>query len=540
MIFLQKTTGLIFLYLLCIVVDLTAQSVFQKSFGHVSGSQANAVIQTQEGGYAIAGWYDVEGLFSAEFYLILTDATGDTLWTRTYGKRSDTTSFALNGSGNEGYNLIQTHDGGFLFIGERHEIPGGTSDVFALRIDPNGALLWSRMYGGDDNEYGVAVAQSADGNFVIGGFTETFGAGIRDMLLMKVDETGDTLWTKTFGGESIDAALDMKQTLDGGYVLAGYTFSDGAGSSDIYVVRTDSEGNVIWQRTYGGTLNDIGHAIIETSDGGFSICGETESFGVGNRDIYLIKVDVNGNVEWSKAFGGEDYEAANAIVQANDGGFVLAGYTRGYGAGGEDFIVLKTDAQGQYTWSGTYGGKQDDAAKSIINADDNGFVVTGYSRSFSNGGLDVYLVKTDSLGASSCGEFINNINTTDLMSITKSPNFEVGYGTVIKQRTTVVGRTNTIIQDPCDIINVVAEFVNLTQWQVHPNPANNFLVIDRQDGDAIEEKQIEIHDLLGRQMQSISFDPHNNQIDISRLATGAYVLTIRTNNLLKAKMFIKQ
>lgn len=251
---------------LVLFFSLNAQSGFQKSFRSVDGSQANTVIKTHNGGYALAGWYDVDGLFSAEFFLIVTDAAGDTLWMRTYGKKSDTSSFAQNGSGNEGYHLVQTPDGGFMFIGERHEIAGGTSDVYAVRIDPDGQLLWSRMYGGQENEYGLSVMQSADGNFVVGGFTESHGAGIRDMLLFKVDDTGDTLWTRTYGGESIDAAMATKATDDGGYVLAGYTFSYGAGSSDVYVIRTDSVGNVIWQKTFGGTLNDIGHDVIQTTD----------------------------------------------------------------------------------------------------------------------------------------------------------------------------------------------------------------------------------------------------------------------------------
>ena len=190
---------LFFIFLsLCVVTGLSSQSVFQKVFGSTNGSQGNAIISTTSGGYAIAGWYDVSGLFSAEFYLVNMDAAGDTLWTKSFGKRADTTSFAQNGSGNEGYHVVQTMDGGFLFVGERHEIAGGTSDAYAVRINPPGELLWSRMYGGDDNEYGVSVVQSADGNFVIGGFTETFGAGIRDMLLFKIDAEGDTMWTKTY------------------------------------------------------------------------------------------------------------------------------------------------------------------------------------------------------------------------------------------------------------------------------------------------------------------------------------------------------
>lgn len=526
----------------CILLgsDLLAQSVFQKVFGNVNGSQGNAIISTLSGGYAIAGWYDVDGLFSAEFYVINLNAEGDTLWTKSFGKRADTTGFAQNGSGNEGYHLLQVADGGFLFVGERHEIQGGTSDAYAVRISPAGDLLWSRMYGGEDNEYGVSVAESADGHFVIGGFTETFGAGIRDMLLFKIDGDGDTLWTKTYGGPSIDAAMEMKQTADGGYILVGYTFSFGAGSSDVYVVRTDAAGNVLWQKTFGANLNEIGHSILETDDGGFVICGEAESFGAGNQDVYVLKISREGSLEWSKTYGGEDYEAGLSIAQSADLGYAIAGYTRGYGAGAEDFFLIKTNTNGDLEWAKTFGGPSDDSAKSILSANDKGFVMTGYTRSFGSGVLDVYLVKTDSLGQSTCGDSVINMNTMEVPTVEGIPSAAIGFGTIIKERNTVVGRTNTNLLDPCEIINNVVEFRDDNDYFLYPNPAGRLINIGYHGGTNGSDNRVVIYDVLGRVVMSDSMTDENHEVDISSLAEGPYYLTFEVGHNIISRMFIKQ
>lgn len=526
---MRQTSLIAFLVLVLCSYDaqtLHSQSTFQKVYISDDGSQANDVIPLSQGGYAIAGWYDVQGLFSAEFYLVVIEATGDTLWTRTYGKQIDTSSFVQNGSGNEGYQITQTQDGGFLFVGERHEIAGGTSDAYLVRTDAQGELMWARMYGGDDNEYAIGAVQDAKGNFIIGGFTETFGAGIRDMFLFKVTEGGDTLWTRTYGGESIDAAIEMKSTSDGGFIMTGYTFSFGAGSSDVYVIRTDSSGQVLWQKTFGGTLNDIGHAIVETADGGFVIAGETESFGVGNRDIYLLRINADGDLQWSFAYGGMDYEAANAVTLSQNGDIAIAGYTRGDGAGAEDFLLLLTDDKGEMKWARTYGGPEDETAKAIITTPDDGFLMTGYARSFSTGGLDVYLVRTDSMGISGCDQTVESFSTQNITTTEDTPASVISYGTVIKQRPTLSGRTNTTVSDPCAILNTDSGEGIEEPFSIYPNPANDVLYINSPQASITGTCMVNLFDTFGRRVLHRRIDAGDDTIALTSLPPGVYVVSI--------------
>lgn len=529
---------LVFLSSLCFSTSTAAQTTFEKTYGNIYGNEANSVIQTNTGGYAIAGFYDVEGLFSAEFYVIVTDAQGDTLWARTYGEKVDSTVNLINGSGNEGYHLIQTSDNGFLFTGERHLPGGGTSDAFSVRLSETGELLWSRLYGGFDNDYGISVAQTADDDFVIGGFTETYGAGIRDMYLFKTNALGDTLWTKTYGGPSIDAATDMQQTTDGGFILVGYTFSFGAGNSDVYVIRTDANGDILWQKTYGGELNDIGQSIIQTQDGGFIICGETESFDLGTLEVYVLKINAAGVVEWSKAYGGNEFESGRSIAETEDG-YAIAGYTRSFGAGSEDFYLIKTNDQGDLTWAKTYGGNSDDSAQSIKHTDDDGFIMTGYTRSFGAGALDIYLVKTDALGNSDCAQSANATNVTDLSTIENSINSTVSYGANVGERPTIIGLTDTRISDPCEGLSST-ELNHKTQaFKISPNPAEDFLTIEALEDYLFQDKTILIYDILGQPIQSYQLSEGIEKIDISMLPSGVLMLSISVDNQHYTHKFVK-
>ena len=533
-------------YLLLILLGLyvstgaSAQIPFQKVYGHVDGgSQGNAIILTNSGGYAIAGWYDVDGLFSAEFYLILIDAAGDTLWTKTYGESVSDFNETLNGSGNEGFNLVQTADNGFMLIGERHKFTEGPSDVYAVKIDETGTLQWSRTYGGADNDYGIAVHQTADDDYVIGGFSESYGAGIRDMYLLKLDNSGDTLWTRTYGGTSIDAANDMQQTSDGGFILTGYTFSYGAGSSDIYVIKTAANGDVLWQHTYGGDLNDIGHAVIETQDGGFILCGETESFGAGNQDVYLTKVNSMGDIEWSKTYGGENFEAGKSIAQAEDGGYIIAGYTRGFGAEGEDFFLIKTDQEGEITWSKRFGGSFDETAQSVKQTQDGGYILSGQTRSFGVGNSNVYLIKTDGGGNGGCLQSTTTPQVNDVPTIKMAITSTVGYGTMSSQPITLVGNTNTEYSDPCEDIVGSIENSKSNTLKIYPNPSSSYLKIEGGDNNSFIDKHIKIYDVLGQLVKSYTLINSEDEIDISMLSNGVFILNVLIEDQYVSFKFVK-
>jgi hypothetical protein len=180
----------------------------------------------------------------------------------------------------------------------------------------------------------------------LAGLTASFGAGSADIFLIKTYANGNIIWAKTYGGTNSDEAYSVHQTSDGGYIVAGATYSFGAGNYDIFLMKTDANGNVIWAKTYGGTSTDYAYSVQQTSDGGYIVAGYTASFGAGSGDIFLIKTDANGNVQWAKTYGGIGWDLAYSVQQTSDGGYIVAGLTISFGAGNYDIFLIKTDANG--------------------------------------------------------------------------------------------------------------------------------------------------------------------------------------------------
>ena len=206
---------------------------------------------------------------------------------------------------------------------------------------------WERTFGGNKEDVGISVQQTSDGGFILLGVTESFGAGGGDFWLIKTDAEGKLLWERTFGGEAWDYGFSVQQTSDGGFILLGGTYSFGAGDSDFWLIKTDAEGKMLWERTFGGRDGDGGISVQQTSDGGFILLGGTESFGAGDGDFWLIKTDAEGKLLWERTFGGSKWDYGISVQQTSDGGFILLGETKSFGAGDGDFWLIKTDAEGR-------------------------------------------------------------------------------------------------------------------------------------------------------------------------------------------------
>ncbi len=267
-----------------------------------------------------------------------------------------------------------------------------------MKIDGEGNEEWYQTFGGEGRDAAWTVQQTTDGGYIITGFTMSFGAGSSDVYLVKTDGEGNEEWYQTFGDEAYDAAYAGQQTADGGYIIAGVTTSFGAGNSDVYLVKTDGEGNEEWYRTFGGEANDIAYAVQQTADGGYIIAGDTESFGAGDWDVYLVKTDGEGNEEWYRTFGGEETDEARSVQQTADGGYIIAGLTTSYGAGNYDVYLVKTDEEGNEEWFRTFGGEENDQAYAVQQTADGGYVIAGLTMAYGSKGWDAYLVKTDEKG----------------------------------------------------------------------------------------------------------------------------------------------
>ena len=208
---------------------------------------------------------------------------------------------------------------------------------------------WEQTYGGIDHDWGTSGKQTSDGGYIITGSTSSFGNGSNDVWLIKTDSQGDSIWTKTFGGTH-QKGKSVQQTTDGGYIICG-TREDIPEIGDVYLIKTDSQGDSIWTKTFGGVENDEGYSVQQTTDGGYIITGETNSFGNGESDVWLVKTDSQGDSLWTKTFGGNEQDGGSSVQQTIDGGYVIIGYTDDpfVNGGVEDLFVIKTDGNGNIT-----------------------------------------------------------------------------------------------------------------------------------------------------------------------------------------------
>ena len=236
---------------------------------------------------------------------------------------------------------------------------------------------WARAYGGSNEDWGFSVVETSDGGYAVVGVTFSFGAGADDFWFVKTDVSGNIEWSRTYGGTGEDRGRSIIQTGDGGYALIGHTWSFGVGYGDFRLIKTDATGNMQWSKTYGGVNSEDPWSVVETSDGGYAIAGVTKSFGAGGYDFWLVKTDVSGNMQWSKTYGGTGWDWAFSVVQTNDGGYALAGYTESFGAGNRDFWLVKTDVSGNMQWSKTYGGVGSDTARFLVQTSDGGYAIAG-------------------------------------------------------------------------------------------------------------------------------------------------------------------
>jgi hypothetical protein len=359
--------------------------LWAETFGGSNIDIGHSVVQTADSGFAVTGYTRSFGTTSGRnVWLLKTDAQGEEEWNRAFGGNDD----------DEGHCVAQTSDGGFIIAGHTSSFGAGGKDVLLIKCDSLGQEEWTVTFGGVHDDEGYAVLEVLEGGYLIAGTTSSYGAGGRDLWLVRTDELGGELWSRTHGGYGSDGAWSVRQTADGGFIASGWTFSHGPGYlGNAWLLKTDPSGFHEWNSWFGGSDADRAYDVRQTSDGGYILAGYTGSYGAGLYDMLLLKTDHQGDQEWMKTFGGTGRDYGHSVVQTENGGYAAVGYTLSYGAGSDDLWLVRTDPDGNLEWHETYGGSSSEVAHSIAGTHDGGYIITGHTLSYGAGLHDVWLLR---------------------------------------------------------------------------------------------------------------------------------------------------
>jgi uncharacterized delta-60 repeat protein len=417
-----------------------------QTYGGTGNDVANSVVQTSDGGYIVAGYTNsFGGVSSYDAWIVKLNATGGIVWQKTYGGKNSEIAHSIQ----------QTSDGGYIVAGSTTSFGAGGVDAWIFRLNSTGGIIWQKTYGGTGTpDLANSIQQTSDGGFIVAGTTTPFGNS-SDLWVLKPNSNGGVSWQKTFGGAADDYGSSVRQTPDGGYAVAGYTYSFGAGLSDAWVLKLRANGGLQWQRTYGGSNYDFASSIASTTSGTLVVAGYTSSFGAGSEDGWVLNVNAtNGRLIWQKTYGGSGDDQFRSIEQTSDGGYIVAGETNSFGAGEADVWLLKLGSNGNTVWQSTYGGAVADIAYAAEQTSDGGFVVAGSTYSFGDKGghTDVWILKTKGVGSiSGCSpEGVSNATAT--RSSAKAMSTVLTAGTIsptVKSSHAIVSDTNANLSTTC-------------------------------------------------------------------------------------------
>jgi len=404
-----------------------------KNYGGSKNDVANAVVKTQDGGAAVLGYtQSINGDISDktvedfDFWILKLDAENNIQWSKTFGGSED----------DRGNDILQTKDGGFAILGystsSNLDVPGnaGSQDFWMIKLDANGTISWSKTFGYLGADFGTTLLQTADNSYLITGVLDVTASGGQgnsrnsqrhaggDIWAIKLSENGDLQWSKYFGGSFTDAPFGIVETEDHNFIIAGSSdsadvdISNNNGSYDFWVLKITSNGSLLWERSFGGSEIDEARAITATNDGNFIIVGDTRSADKdvsnnhGAADVWMIKMNTDGNLIWEKTIGGSSFDVARSVARAQDNGFIISGSSRSLNEGftnqgQNDALLLKIDAEGNLVWKQTIGGDEIDYFYDAVQLNNASIIAVGETNS-SNGDLtenkgfsDALIIKTN-------------------------------------------------------------------------------------------------------------------------------------------------
>lgn len=454
----------------CMPLLLSAQITFEKVIPSLYDQDGFDVIPAGDGGYIIAGFTTNDIFNDMDVIIYKTNSTGTVQWTKTYGG-------SLPDCANS---ILKASDGNFFVLGYSQSHGGGDYDIYLLKINASGDTLWTKTYGSYGNDQGKEIVATADGNYIIVGGTNGLATSNYNAWLIKINIDGDIIWDKQYGGGALETGYSVKQCNDGGFIMLGQTYSYGHGDSDAYVVKTNSSGDTLWTKTFGGAHYDEGAFTLENTDGSLMFVVRDSSDGFGDVDIRIVKTTSSGSVIWDRNYGGDKKDTGKMIQATSDGNYIVAGHSRSFGWVNPDMWLLKLNQQGDTIWTRNYGGTDHEHCYVARETSDGGFIAVGKTESFSTTN-EIMLLKLNSIGTLS--------------------------GTV------------------------TAEEYNETGVHIYPNPAKDILYISF-DNAPLSTSLISISNALGQVVYSEKINAgqaaYNKMIDLNGKEPGMYILTVQS------------
>lgn len=437
--------------------------------------------------------------------------------------------------------LAIANDGGVVIIGSTASAGDGNTDIYLLKVDSACNYKWSFSLGGTNNDWGYAIKQTYDNGFIIAASSNSYGNGGYDAVLLKRDSLGNYQWQKTYGGNDWDFAYDVIQTFDSGYVFCGETYNNTAGFSDVYVVKTNSFGDTLWTKTVGGSLADRGNALIQTSDSNIVVAGIRNTL-TDSTQVYVLKFDKDGILLWDSVFGGVKYENANGIIESQDGAYVFVGTTNSFGTTNKDYYIVKVATTGSLIWENYLASPIDDEAQDIYQLANTDFMVVGHTSSFGGGKNDAHLFTLTSSGfwaakASTFGgledEMANGL-AIDLNGNMYLSGYTDTYGeglndvmvirvdTLVKQQQFTVTNNNDVA--PISVQEYIKDKLEVT---IYPNPAKEYIEINIQEFPI----QVQLMDVFGKVILDEILQKSTNQLKLTNITNGFYTLVFIDNGV---------
>jgi len=401
----RKISVALQLFVLMSFLNLNAQWV--RIYSGDQQEQMLSAALTNDGGCIAVGWTNSFGVAGEDMWVLKVNSFGDIEWQRSYG----------GNDWDEGLDIQKTDDGGYIAVGQTRSFGSGNHDFWILKLNSSGQIEWQHTYGGPEWDTARSVHQTNDNGYIVAGNTRSFGSGLDDLWILKLDSTGQVEWQRTHGGVMSENMACIRQTQDGGFIFAASSYSYGPGPLGIWIQKLSPSGQIEWQFSYGGIDSDSVRAIQQTTDGGYIVLCRSYSFGIGLSDYLVLKLDQSGNIEWQRTLGGPLWDTPQSVHQTGDGGYILAGDTYSFGAGEADCYILKLDSMGNLEWEHVYGGPGYDSAQFIQQTEDEGYLIAGTSTSFGSGDSSFMMFKISPEGEidQSCGStgfIIGNSNST--------------------------------------------------------------------------------------------------------------------------------